>query len=134
MGGREAHQLRNSPAPTHRTEQLLSRNVERLRGGLVFKDRILVYHLTLGSRVITKSKKHSAPHHQLSARGQIAFVRSLLFSGARRNPATCGTIKAMEKEQSMAGGIQCAPHVTQIGRMHQHGESQDNCTNWQDII
>ena len=41
-------------------EQLLSRNVERCRGGLVFKAHRLVYHSTLGLRVIKKKKK-SAP-------------------------------------------------------------------------
>ena len=34
-----------------------SRNVERFRGGLVFKAHILVYHSTLGSRAIKKKKK-----------------------------------------------------------------------------
>ena len=38
-------------------EQLLSRNVERLRGGLVFKAHGLLYTSTLGLRVITKKKK-----------------------------------------------------------------------------
>ena len=37
--------------------QLLSKNVERFRGGLVFKAHRLLYHSTLGSRVITKKKK-----------------------------------------------------------------------------
>ena len=36
--------------------QLLSRNVERFRGGLVLKAHILLYHSTLGSRVIKKKK------------------------------------------------------------------------------
>ena len=39
------------------SEQLLSRNVERLRGGLVFKAHRSLYHSTLGSRVIKKKKK-----------------------------------------------------------------------------
>jgi len=38
--------------------QLLSRNVKRFRGGLVFKAHRLLYHSTLGLRVI-KKKKHS---------------------------------------------------------------------------
>ena len=38
-------------------EQLLSRNVERLRGGLLFKAHRLLYRSTLGSRVIKKKKK-----------------------------------------------------------------------------
>ena len=37
-------------------EQLLSRNVERFRGGLVFKAHRLLYHSTLGSIVIKKQK------------------------------------------------------------------------------
>ena len=38
-------------------EQLLCRNVERFRGGLVFMAHILVYYSTLGSRVTMKKKK-----------------------------------------------------------------------------
>ena len=37
--------------------QLLRRNVMRCRGGLVFKAHRLVYHSTLGSRVIKKKKR-----------------------------------------------------------------------------
>ena len=39
-------------------EQLLRRNVNRFRGGLVLKAHRLVYHSTLGLRVIKKEKKH----------------------------------------------------------------------------
>ena len=35
-------------------DQLLRRNVKRFRGGLVFKAHRLLYHPTLGSRVIKK--------------------------------------------------------------------------------
>jgi len=38
------------------SEQLLSRNVERFRGGLVFKAHRLLYYSTLGTRVIKKKK------------------------------------------------------------------------------
>jgi len=38
-------------------EQLLCRNVNRFRGGLVFKAHRLVYRSTLGSRVTKKKKK-----------------------------------------------------------------------------
>ena len=38
-------------------EQLLSRNLERFRGELVSKAHRLLYHSTLGSRVIKKKKK-----------------------------------------------------------------------------
>ena len=37
--------------------QLLSRNVQRFRGGRVFKAHRLLYHSTLGVRVIKKKKK-----------------------------------------------------------------------------
>ena len=37
-------------------EQLLHRNVQQFRGGLVFKAHRLVYHSTLGLRVIKKKK------------------------------------------------------------------------------
>jgi hypothetical protein len=47
--------VRASPIGTHL--ELLSRNVERFRGGLVFKAHRLVNHSTLGLRVI-KKKKH----------------------------------------------------------------------------
>ena len=40
-------------------EQLLKKNVERFRGGLVFKAHRLLYHSTLGLRV-TKKKKVAA--------------------------------------------------------------------------
>jgi len=39
-------------------EQLLRRNVNRFRGGLVFKAHRLVYHSTLGVIVIKKKKYH----------------------------------------------------------------------------
>ena len=37
-------------------EQLLHKNVQRFRGGLVFKAHRLLYHTTLGLRVIKKKK------------------------------------------------------------------------------
>ena len=39
------------------SEQPLSRNVERFRGGLVFKAHRLLYHSTLSLRVIKKKRK-----------------------------------------------------------------------------
>jgi hypothetical protein len=39
------------------SEQLLRRNVKRFRGGLVCKAHRLVYHLTVGSRVIKKKTR-----------------------------------------------------------------------------
>ena len=38
-------------------EHLREQNVERFREGLVFKAHRLLYHSTLGSRVIKKKKK-----------------------------------------------------------------------------
>jgi len=43
-------------------EHLLQRNVKRFRGGLVFKAHRLVYHTTLGLRVIKKKKFGVSPH------------------------------------------------------------------------
>ena len=50
-------------------EQSLRRILKRFRGGLVFKAHRLLYHSTLGSRVITKEEKgdlgffpHLLPH------------------------------------------------------------------------
>ena len=40
-------------------KQLLDRNLQRFRGGLVFKARRLLCHATLGLRVIKKEKKKS---------------------------------------------------------------------------
>jgi hypothetical protein len=40
------------------SEQLLSRNVERFRGGLVVKAHRSLYHSTLGSRVMKKKNKY----------------------------------------------------------------------------
>ena len=39
------------------SEQLLRSNVKRFRGGLVFKAHSLLYHSTLGLRVIKKKKR-----------------------------------------------------------------------------
>ena len=51
--------------------QLLYRNVQRFRGGLVFKAHRLLYHLTLGWRVIKKKKINLkvCPPRGLRARG-----------------------------------------------------------------
>ena len=48
-----------TPEPTPNHEQLLHRNVQRFRGGLVFKAHRLLHPSTLGSRV-TKKKKTRA--------------------------------------------------------------------------
>ena len=44
--------------------QLLSRNVERLRGMLVFKAHRFLHHSTLGSGVIKKKKDHERRYHE----------------------------------------------------------------------
>ena len=46
----------------HRGCQLLSRNVERFRGGLVFKALRLLHHSTLGSKVIRKKRRRPCAH------------------------------------------------------------------------
>ena len=43
---------------------LLHRNVQRFRGGLVFKAHRLLYHSTLGLRVIKKSRRNVAHTRQ----------------------------------------------------------------------
>ena len=47
------------------SEQLLRRIVKRFRGGRVFKARRLVYHSTLGSRVIKKKVVAPRPSSSL---------------------------------------------------------------------
>jgi len=44
----------------YRSSQLLRKNIKRFRGGFVFKAHILLYHSTLGLRVIKKKK---TAHH-----------------------------------------------------------------------
>ena len=55
-------------------EQLLRRNVKRLRGGLVFKVHSLLYHSTLGPGVIRK-KKAAIPLQPAVHRGESLRVR-----------------------------------------------------------
>jgi len=54
-------------------EQLLYRNVQRFRGGLVFKAHRLVYHLTLGLRIL---KKKTTPGIW-GARDQVGTLKGL---------------------------------------------------------
>ena len=49
--------FRDAARRVFRPFQLLRRNVNRFRGGLVFKAHRLVYHSTLDLRVIKKKKK-----------------------------------------------------------------------------
>ena len=56
-----ARYLRTDPRRNRaHKEQLLYRNVQRFRGGLVFKAHRLLYQSTLGLRVIKKKKSRSA--------------------------------------------------------------------------
>ena len=64
-------------------EQPLGRHVQRFRGGLVFKAHRLLYHSTLGSRVIKKKKKRSLSRRGCSStevRGGAKTSSSLLLS------------------------------------------------------
>jgi len=51
-----AGSVASSALSTRVVQQLLYRNVQRFRGGLVFKAHRLLYHSTLGLRVIKKKK------------------------------------------------------------------------------
>ena len=53
-------------------EQLLSRNVQRFRGGLVYEAHRLLYHSTLDSRVVKKKKTRRLQHAPFS--GQDVLV------------------------------------------------------------
>ena len=77
-------------------EQLLSRNVERFRGGLFFKAVRLLFHSTLGLRVIKKKKKcrppsiaqqitpdECLPEDQLVSRNVERFRGGLVFMAHR---------------------------------------------------
>ena len=69
-GSGSRHRLfRSCPARLHLLvgEQLLSRNVERFRGGLVFQAHRLLNHSTLGSRVTKKKKKEKRTSAPVSA-------------------------------------------------------------------
>jgi len=59
---------------SQREEQLPSRNVKRFRGGLVFKAHRLLYHSTLGLRVIKKkrSRREECGENHFCARSAAA--------------------------------------------------------------
>ena len=69
-------------------EQLLRRNVKRFRGGLVFEAHRLLYHSTLGLRVIKKKQK----------------IRGVLTS------TTCG-FGGSKRPPDKASVASCAPHT-----------------------
>jgi len=73
-----------------RSEKLLFLNLQRFRGGLVFKAHRLFYHSTLGLRVIKKKKK--VPPIKSSFSGP-CFV--LARAGTRRLVVH---VKAVEKD------------------------------------
>ena len=56
-----------------RTLQLLYRNVERFRGGLVVKARRLLYHSALGLRVI-KRRERTLHRAQFTLRGAVGHL------------------------------------------------------------
>jgi len=51
-------------------EEVLSRNVERFRGGFVFKAHRLLYHSTLGLMVKKKKKKKKVPRGRCGTAGR----------------------------------------------------------------
>ena len=70
-------------------EQLLHTNMQRFRGGLVFKAHRHLYHSTLGLRVIKKKKKC------------ISFQKSTALSGALKQRPTHSTCL----KRSVASGV-----------------------------
>ena len=69
-------------------EQLLRRNVKRFPGGLVFKAHRLLYHSTLGVRVIKKKKKVGANPGALGERARASAEVGLLPPPPTRLPGT----------------------------------------------
>ena len=65
------------------------RNVQRFRGGLVFKVQRRVYHSTLGLRVIKKKRKKKV--HPFRAVGECSVSRWRLFFGGGRRQSYRGT-------------------------------------------
>ena len=59
-------------------EQLLSRNVEQFRGGLVFKAHRLLYHSTLGLRVIQKKEKKLDSWHSCASWSRLVPIQGYL--------------------------------------------------------
>ena len=68
--------------------ELLYRNVQRFRGGLVFKAHRLLYHSTLGLRVIKKKRSMAHP----TANDKSCVYRLLaLVTGTASSSTTLGT-------------------------------------------
>jgi len=55
--------------------QLLRRTVKRFRGGLALKAYRLLYHSTLGSRVIKKRRRSGQSHAQIRSKPQMKLVK-----------------------------------------------------------
>jgi hydroxymethylglutaryl-CoA reductase (NADPH) len=92
------------------SEQLLRRNVEPFRGGLVFRAHRLLYHSTLGSRVIKKSKKKKKkgfqPHRLQAVR------RSLLLGPLQtRNPKPKARNPKTETRNPKLGNRKTKPEI-----------------------
>ena len=88
--------LRHEEEAAHRLEEVMIevyRNVQRFRGGLVFKALRLVYHSTLGLRVIQKKKKRKRRknlRHEAANRLEEAMieVQGYLAHKKQRPPRT----------------------------------------------
>ena len=65
-------------------EQVLYRNVQRLRGGLVFKADRRVFHSTLGVRVKTKKKRKlpTSSHISTAATDMDVYLRISVLTSA----------------------------------------------------
>ena len=68
------------------SDDLLRRNVQQFRGGLVFKADRLVYHSTLGSRVIKKKKRRRLV--DMEGIGPPGTTRTSAWSTGIRNSET----------------------------------------------
>ena len=97
--GRARAPRRRSRHTPLREEQLLSRDVKRFRGGLVFKTHRLVYHSILVLRVIIKKKKvaaHNPARCSVSAaRGR--WIYGYLEKGIQTPMAKAGLLKSSRR-------------------------------------
>jgi len=90
--------------------------VQRFRGGLVFKAHRLVYHATLGLRVIQKKKE---PRSQVSRRhdscAKMGHTMSSLFGFKAQGPSrTCNESKEEEEEGFWICRDSPFPSTTQV--------------------
>ena len=70
---------------------MLRRNVKRFGGGLVFKAQRLVYHSTLGLRVIKKREKVEGLERGVTTRWRYGYwmFRARLFICAQADMSEC---------------------------------------------